>query len=185
MGVELLWTLVLVLLLSGLALPLLRRQPVVVPLMLPLAFLAAEIVVLQWLWQGGWSAGARWTALLCFVLVGCLLIQQSFGKRRWFVFRGGGFRQDPDTYDMLAQAIRETLQKERLTPATVICRYDGWLGLTPMLPESEAALMEHLNEALADSKWRRFGIWQLFFGVQWAVLCVAVIRQFLVFRGGL
>ncbi|MEE0511478.1 MAG: hypothetical protein UDG94_09625 [Peptococcaceae bacterium] len=184
MVAEWLWTPVLVLFLTGLVVPLLRRQPVVVPLASPLTFLAAEIVVLEWLWQGGWTAGVRWTTLICFVFVGCMMIQQSFGRRRWFVFRGGGFRQEPEIYDMVAQAIRESLQETRLPPATVICRYDGWLGLTPLAPETEHILIKHLDDALADSKWQRFGIWHLFFGVQWAVLCVALIRQFVELRGG-
>lgn len=184
MVAEWLWTPVLLFLLTGLVLPLLRRRPVVVPLALPMTFLAAEIVVFEWLWQDGWTAGARWTALICFVFVGCLLIQQAFGRRRWFIFRGGGFRQDPETYDMLAQAIRESLQDAQLPPATVICRSDGWLGLTPLAPESEQLLIDHLNDALADSKWQRFGLWHLFFGVQWAVMCVTLIRQFLEIRGG-
>ena len=82
MVAEWLWTPVLLLLLTGLVLPLLRRRPVVVPLALPMTFLAAEIVVFEWLWQDGWTAGARWTALICFVCVGCILIDQQIGHRR-------------------------------------------------------------------------------------------------------
>lgn len=185
MDVGLLWTLVLALLNGTLLWPLLRRRPVVVPLAQPLTFLAAEIVTLQWLFQGSWTAGARWTALACFVFVGCLLIQQAFGRRRWFIFRGGGFYQDRDTYEALAMAIRQALQEEKLPPATVICRYDGWLGLTPLDEMVQTRLIEHLEDALEDTKWCRFGLWQLFFGIQGGVLVLALLRQFLETHGGL
>ena len=49
MDARLVWTLALVVLNSGLLWPLLRRRPVIVPLAQPLAFLACEIVSLQWL----------------------------------------------------------------------------------------------------------------------------------------
>ena len=92
MDARLVWTLALVFLNGGLLWPLLRRRPVIVPLAQPLAFLACEIVSLQWLFQGSWTTGARWTALACFVFVGCLLIQQAFGRRRWFVFAAADSR---------------------------------------------------------------------------------------------
>ena len=69
MDARLVWTLALVVLNGGLLWPLLRRRPVIVPLAQPLAFLACEIVSLQWLFQGSWTTGARWTALACFVFV--------------------------------------------------------------------------------------------------------------------
>ncbi len=185
MDARLVWTLALVVLNGGLLWPLLRRRPVIVPLAQPLAFLACEIVSLQWLFQGSWTTGARWTALACFVFVGCLLIQQAFGRRRWFVFRGGGFTHDMDTYDALALAIRQTLSDESLPPATVICRYDGWIGLTPLDEDVQARFVAHLDDALEDTRWRRFGLWQLFFGIQGAVLVLALLRQFLEIHGGL
>ena len=160
MDARLVWTLALVVLNGGLLWPLLRRRPVIVPLAQPLAFLACEIV-------------------------GCLLIQQAFGRRRWFVFRGGGFTHDMDTYDALALAIRQALSDESLPPATVICRYDGWIGLTPLDEDVQARFVAHLDDALEDTRWRRFGLWQLFFGIQGAVLVLALLRQFLEIHGGL
>ena len=181
---ELVWTLAFLLLLTGLVLPLLRRKPVVVPVVAPLAFLAAEIVALQWLWQDGWTGGARWTALICFVFVGLVLIYQSFGKRRWFIFRGGGFYRDNDTYDALALCIRQTLQEENLPPATVICRLNGRLGLSPLTDAQQKRLFAHLDDALENTRWRRFGPWQWFFGLQWAILCLTLVLQYVLIRGG-
>ena len=178
MPAALFWPLALASLLLALLWPLLRRRPAVVPLALPLTYLAAEIMVLQWFLQGGWTASAVYTALLSFVFVGCVLIYQAFARRRWFVFRGGGFLRDEETYASLALALRQALQQEGLPPATAILRYDGWLGLTVLAEESEKRLLACLDEALAESKWRRFGSWQLFFGVQGAVLVLALLRNF-------
>lgn len=184
MHAELVWTLAFLALLTGLALPLLRRKPVVVPLVLPFSFLSCEIVALQWMWQGSWTFGAQLTALMSFAFVGFVLVCQNVGRRRWFLFRGGGFQRDRETYDALALCIYQTLIEERLTPATVICRVNGWLGLTPLTPAQEKRLIAHLDDALAETKWRRFGVWQLFFGIQWAVLSLALVLQYAQFRGG-
>lgn len=184
MPVQLIWCAVWLLFLSALALPLMKRRPAVVPLWQPLAFLACETVLLSWLWQSGWTLSGRVTALLAFTFVGCLLAVQSLGRRRWFVFRGGGFRRDQATYEALAMAIRQALQEQRLAPAAVICRYDGWLGLAPMAPEAEAALIAHIDDALADTRWQRWGAWQLFFGVQWAVFALMLVHQSVHLSGG-
>lgn len=184
MDTALIWTLAFILLNTGLVLPLLRRKPVLVPLTEPIIFLTGEIATLQWLFQGSWSAGARFTALACFVFAGCVLLQQSFGRRRWFIFRGGGFIRDMDTYDALAQVLAEARADLHLPPATIICRYDGWLGLSPLLPEEEAGIMSHIEDALADTRWARWGIWQAFFAIQWAVIVLALLRQLIESHGG-
>ena len=184
MHAQLIWAIAWLILLSALALPLMRRRPVVVPLWQPLAFLACEIVLLGWLWQNGWSAGGRLSALLAFVFVGCLMAVQTWGRRRWFVFRGGGFRSDPETYEALALAIRQALAELRLAPATVICRYDGWLGLLPLSQSAEEVFCAHIGDALADTRWQRFGPWHLFFGVQWAVFALVLLRQIIHITGG-
>lgn len=182
---EMLWPVGFGLLLTGLAVPLMRRRPVIVPLALPMAFLMCEIGIFQWLWLGGWQLGVTITWLLGFVFVGLVLIYQSFGRRRWFIFRGGGFYHDMDAYDAVAQALKETLQWEGLPPATVVFRYDGWIGFTPLHTSQEEALCTHLNDALADTKWCKFGVWQAFFGAQWLVLILMLLRQAITMSGGM
>lgn len=184
MFAELAWTLIFLILLTALVWPLLKKRPLVVPLSQPLTFLTAEIVMLTWFFQGGWTRSAQFTALLGFVFVGLLLAQQTLARRRWFFFRRGGFAREMDTYDALALALRQAMRELQLEPATVICRYDGWLGLAPLTPETEAALFVHIEEALADTKWQQRGGWQLFFGVQWLVLCLALLFQYLTMSGG-
>ena len=185
MTYELLWPVGFGLLLTGLAMPLMRCRPVIVPLALPMAFLMCEVGIFQWLWLGGWRLGVYITWLLGFVFVGLVLIYQSFGHRRWFVFRGGGFYHDMDTYDAVAQAIKETLQLEGLAPATVVFRYDGWIGLTPLSDRQERTLMTHLDDALDDTKWRKVGFWQMFFGAQWMVLLLMLLRHAITMSGGM
>ncbi|MEE0434716.1 MAG: hypothetical protein UDB11_04825 [Peptococcaceae bacterium] len=181
---ELVWTLTFLVLLTVLVWPLLKKRPLLVPLFQPLTFLTAEIVMLTWFFQGGWTRSAQFTALLGFVFVGLLLGQQTLARRRWFFFRRGGFVGDMDTYDALALALRQAISELHLEPAAVVCRYDGWLGLSPLTAETEKALFLHIEEALADTKWQRRGGWQLFFGVQWLVLCLALVVQYLTMSGG-
>lgn len=182
---EVLWPLGFGLLLTGLVVPLLRRRPVIVPLALPMAFLMCEICIFEWLWFGGWTKGVYISWMIGFVFVGCLLLYQSFGHRRWFIFRGGGFYRDLDMYQAVAMAIKKTLQLERLAPATVIFRYDGWLGVAPLEEAKEETLIKHLDDALDDTKWKKFGVWQFFFGVQWAVVCLMLVRQAITMSGGI
>ena len=52
-------------------------------------------------------------------------------------------------------------------------------------PAVQARFIAHLDDALEDTRWRRFGLWQLFFGIQGAVLVLALLRQFLEIHGGL
>lgn len=182
---EMLWPVGFGLLLTGLVVPLMRRRPVIVPLVLPMAFLMCEICIFEWLWFGGWTKSVYLIWLLGFVFVGCVLLYQHFGRRRWFVFRGGGFYRDMDTYAALAQAVRETLQLEGLPPATVVLRYDGWVGLAPLTDYQESVLCDHLNDCLEDTKWQRWGWWQLFFGVQWAVIGLMLINHAINMSGGM
>lgn len=185
MNMEVLWPLGLGLLLTGLAVPLVRCRPVIVPLVSPMAFLMCEIGIFQWLWFGTWQVSVYITWLVGFVFVGLLIMYQSFGQRRWFVFRGGGFYHDMDAYQAVAQAIKETLQLEGLPPATVVFRYDGWIGLTPLTDAQEKTLLTHLHDALDDTKWRKWGLWQLFFGAQWLVFVLMLLRQALTIYGGM
>ncbi|MDO4280928.1 MAG: hypothetical protein Q4C56_04800 [Peptococcaceae bacterium] len=179
------WYLAFFALLTGLAVPLLGRKQVVVPLVLPLAFLLAEIGVVQWCIQGGWTTAVYGQWLAGFVLVGCALIWQSFGRRRCYLFRGGSFYRDLDAYETVARAIVETLQSERLAPAAVILRYEGVLLLEPMRAESQAALFKHLADALDDSRWRRWGTWQAFFGAQWLAMVLWLVLAFFGRGGGI
>ena len=185
MNSEVLWPVGFGLLLTGLAVPFLRRRPVIVPLSLPIAFLMCEIGVFQWLWHGGWKQDVYITWLVGFIFVGLVLIYQSFGRRRWFIFRGGGFYHDMDAYAVVSQALKETLQLEGLPPATVIFRYDGWIGFTPLSDSQEKMLNTHLDDALDDTKWRKSGPWQVFFGAQWMVLILMLLRQAITMSGGM
>lgn len=87
--------------------------------------------------------------------------------------------------ELWAQALGEARADLRLPPATIICRYDGWLGLSPLTPEEEAGIFQHIEDALDDTRWQRFGIWQLFFCIQWAVFTLALLRQLIASHGGI
>ena len=85
----------------------------------------------------------------------------------------------------MSQALKETLQLEGLPPATVIFRYDGWIGLTTLSDSQEKTLNTHLDDALDDTKWRKSGPWQVFFGAQWMVLILMLLRQAITMSGGM
>ena len=182
---EVLWPLAFGLLLTGLFVQLMRRKVVAVPISAPLSFMMCEICIFQWLWFGGWRTSVYICWLLGFVFVGCTLLYQSFGARRWYYFHGGSFWQDMDAYETVAKVIDETLQRFCLPPATIIFRRDGWLGLMPLEDEVQEELMKRLHEATEDSKWQKWGAWHFFFGVQWLVICLMLLYRVIEMSGGI
>lgn len=166
------WEIVFFILLMGLLYPNVRPKHAVIPILWPVAYCMCEVNVFTWLWRGGWNGMSRWIWLVSFLLVGCVLLQQLFGQRRWYIFYGGGFQLHRESYDMLAQKISQFLWLQGLSPADVLLRYEGLLGLAPVDEEAERALLKEIDEVLEDTQWRKWSLWQTLFVFQGLLMII-------------
>lgn len=167
---EILWCVCFMTLLTLVLYQLIKKEAIAVKVQWPLLYMLLEVGIFEWLYFGGWTKSVRYLFFLGFVLAGFVMLFQSFGKRKWYMFRAGGFVHDMDLYDTVALAIRQGLQEERLAPAAVILRYEGLLGFSATTEEQEARLLGHINDALWDTKFTKNTRWLIFFGSQWLVV---------------
>lgn len=181
----LLWSVVFVALLSLLLYPLVRAKAVAVSVHWPLLFILCLVGIFEWVLAGSWTRSVYLYWLVAFVMAGLLMTYQSFGPRRWYIFRAGGFYSDMDTYAVLAQAIGQALQGERLAPAAVMLRYDGYLGFATTTAEQEKRILGHIEDALEDTRFTSATRWRLFFGALWLVGVLTLVIDYLGKTGGL
>lgn len=160
------WDIVFFFLLMGLLSLNLQTNHATIPLWCPLAFLLCEGNILTWVWQNGWNHLNRWAWLVSFVLVGCMLLQQSFGRRRWYIFHGGGFRRERESYELLAKNISQFLWLNGASPADVLFKYEGFLGLAPMSEQREKDFFKEIDQTLEDTKWCSWSLWHTMFAFQ-------------------
>lgn len=173
---EWLWAAAFAGLLSYLCYPLVRPRHTVIPLAQPIIFVTVSICAVNWMLHG-WNGINRWVSLLSAVFIGLVLLTQLFGAREWYLFFGGGFIRSGESYEELAETIRQALWLAGLPPASVIFRSDGFIGFSGMSDVEMDALMDEIDSTLKDSRWDKRGPWHYFFGTQYgAVMLMLVVH---------
>lgn len=164
-------------LLTGLLLPNMRYKRSTIAVFWPAVFVICEINVFMWLWQNGWNGSERLIWLVSAVMIGCMLLQQLFGKRHWYFFHGGSFRRERLNYDILAKKIRDYLWLQELPPASIILHYDGFLGLSALNDEQTEKLLQEIDNQLEETRWCRRGVWHMVFLLQWFFMTLMLISH--------